>query len=128
MGGGYIAGDKALIEGLRKNSAGSVYHNSLSTVVCKQCIVSLKIMMGLDGSGMGQQKIKKLKENCNYFKKKLTEMGLHVYGHYDSPVIPVMIYNPAKIAAYTKEQLDYALNKIKEVTDLLQMNYKKHLV
>jgi len=159
--GGYIAGDKVLIEGLRKNSAGSVYHNSLSTVVCKQCIVSLKIMMGLDGSGMGQQKIKKLKENCNYFRKRLTEMGLHLYGDYDSPVIPVMIYNPAKIAqfsrecfkrglamvvvgfpatpiitsrsrvcvsaAHTKEQLDYALDKIKEVTDLLQMNYKKHL-
>merc|ERR1711907_580915 len=143
-----------------KSSAGSVYHNSLSTVVCKQCIVSLKIMMGLDGSNMGQQKIKKLKENCNYLRKKLIDMDLHVYGDYDSPVIPVMIYNPTKIAAFsrecynrglamvvvgfpatpiilsrsrvcvsaahTKEQLDYAVDKIKEVTDLLQMNYKKH--
>jgi len=68
--GGYIAGDKKLINYLRKTSAGSVYHNSLSTVVCKQCIVSLKIMMGLDGSNIGQQKIKKLKENCNYLRKK----------------------------------------------------------
>ena len=159
--GGYIAGDRDLIEYLRKTSAGSVYHNSLSTVVCKQCIVSLKIMMGLDGSNMGQLKIKKLKENCNYLRKKLVELNLHVYGHYDSPVIPVMIYNPTKIAAFsrecydrglamvvvgfpatpiilsrsrvcvsaahTKEQLDYAVDKIKEVTELLQMNYKGHL-
>merc|ERR1711939_686265 len=158
--GGYIAGSSKLVNYLRKTSAGAVYHNSLSTVVCKQCIVSLKIMMGLDGSNVGQTKIKNLKANCNYFRKKLMEMGLHIYGDYDSPVIPVMIYNPTKIAAFsrecydrglamvvvgfpatpiilsrsrvcvsaahTKEQLDYALEKIKEVTDLLDMRYKKH--
>jgi len=34
---------------------------------------------------------------------RLTEMGLHVLGNYDSPVIPVMLYNPTKIAAFSRE-------------------------
>ncbi len=34
--GGYIAGDAALIAHLRRASAGSIYHNSLSTVVTAQ--------------------------------------------------------------------------------------------
>lgn len=30
-------------------------------------------------------------------------MGLHVYGDNDSPVVPVLLYNPAKIAAFSRE-------------------------
>jgi serine palmitoyltransferase len=34
---------------------------------------------------------------------RLKEMGLHVLGRYDSPVIPVMLYNPTKIGAFSRE-------------------------
>jgi len=34
---------------------------------------------------------------------RLQEMGLHVLGHYDSPIMPVMLYNPTKIAAFSRE-------------------------
>jgi serine palmitoyltransferase len=30
-------------------------------------------------------------------------MGLHVYGDYDSPVVPVLLYNPTKIVAFSRE-------------------------
>ena len=41
--GGYIAGSKEVISFLRRRCAGSVYHNSLSPVVCQQVISSFKV-------------------------------------------------------------------------------------
>ena len=85
-------------------------------------------------------------------------MGCQVYGHYDSPVIPMLLYNPTKIAAFsrecykrglavvvvgfpatplvtsrarfcisaghTREDLDFALEKINEVCDVLKLRYR----
>ena len=41
--GGYIAAGKDTIAFLRKQCAGSIYHNSLSPVVCQQVISSFKV-------------------------------------------------------------------------------------
>lgn len=41
--GGYIAGSKDVISFLRRGCSGSVYHNSLSPVVCQQVISSFKV-------------------------------------------------------------------------------------
>jgi len=101
--GGYIAANKDVISFLRKKCAGSSYHNSLSPAVCQQVITSFKVVMGEDGTDIGRQKIQALRDNSNYFRMRLEEMGLHVLGHYDSPIMPVMLYNPTKIAAFSRE-------------------------
>jgi len=101
--GGYIAASKDVISFLRRHCAGSSYHNSLSPVVCQQVISSFKVVMGEDGTNIGRKKIQALRDNSNYFRMKLEDMGLHVLGHYDSPVMPVMLYNPTKIAAFSRE-------------------------
>jgi serine palmitoyltransferase len=101
--GGYIAGDKALIQYLRRASAGSVYHNSLSTLVCSQVYRALRVIMGEDGTDTGRRKIAALRNNSNHMRRELIKMGCHVYGDYDSPIIPVMLYNPTKIAAFSRE-------------------------
>jgi len=103
--GGYIAGDKDVIKQLRESCAASAYHNSLSPVVCQQVITSFKVIMGQDGTDTGKKKIAALRDNSNYFRMRLTDMGLHVLGNYDSPIIPVMLYNPTKIAAFSRECL-----------------------
>ena len=54
--------------------------------------------MGLDGTNEGQKRIKQLAENTKYFRDKLVKMGLIVYGNFGSPVVPVMLYMPSKIA------------------------------
>jgi len=100
--GGYIAGSKELIRYLRHSSAGTIFHNSMSPVVAKQVYRSLQVIMGEDGTDIGKRKIHQLRESSNYMRKALIGMGLHVYGHYDSPVIPVMIYHPTKIAAFSR--------------------------
>lgn len=107
--GGYIAADKAIIDMLRKKCAGSSYHNSLSPAVCQQVITSFEVIMGRDGTDIGKKKIQSLRDNSNYFRMRLNEMGLQVLGHYDSPIIPVMLYNPAKIAAFSRESLKRGL-------------------
>lgn len=107
--GGYIAGSADLVAHLRRRCAGSSYHNSLSPVVCQQILSSFRVIMGEDGTDIGSRKLTALRDNSNYFRMRLTDMGLHVLGHYDSPIMPVMLYNPTKIAAFSRECLKRGL-------------------
>ncbi|GAA6108818.1 N-ethylmaleimide-sensitive factor b, partial [Tachysurus ichikawai] len=52
-----------------------------------------------------RDRIQRLAENTNYFRKRLREMGFIIYGNYDSPVVPMMLYLPAKIGAFGREML-----------------------
>jgi serine palmitoyltransferase len=49
------------------------------------------------GGDLGRRKLDDLKANANYFRSELLKMGVHVYGDYDSPVVPMMLYNPTKV-------------------------------
>ena len=69
----------------------------------------VQVIMGEDGTNVGKKKITALRDNSNYFRMRLQDMGLHVLGHYDSPIIPVMLYNPTKIAAFSRECLKRGL-------------------
>ena len=100
--GGYISASQEIIDYLRVSSAGMLYHNSLSPIVSQQIITTLNILMY---SKLGELKIKKLKENSNYFRNEMIKLGLHVYGDYDTPIIPVLIYLPTKVAAFSRECL-----------------------
>ena len=59
--------------------------------------------MGEDGTNIGKHKLQSLRDNSNYFRMKLQEMGLLVTGHYDSPVMPVMLFHATKISAFSRE-------------------------
>ena len=95
--GGYIAGSKKLIDYLLMNSHACCYASSMSPPVTWQIIKTLEILMGLDGTNEGQHRISQLAENTKYFRDKLVRMGFIVYGNNDSPVVPLMLYMPAKI-------------------------------
>lgn len=103
--GGYIAGSKDMIDYLKKTSWGSVYGSSISPVCCQQIISSMKVILNEDGTTRGKEKIAQLRANSNYFRKRLVEMGLEVYGNDDSPVVPVMLYNPAKMPGFSHQCL-----------------------
>lgn len=45
----------------------------------------------------GRSRIQRLAENTVYFRRRLREMGFIIYGNNDSPVVPMMLYMPAKI-------------------------------
>lgn len=101
--GGYIAASKEVIAHLRWKCAGSSCHNSLSPTVCQQVLTSFKVMTGADGTNIGKQKFQALRDNSNYFRMRLNDMGLLTLGRYDSPIMPVMLYIPTKIAAFSRE-------------------------
>lgn len=103
--GGYIAGKKKLIDWIRLNSHSQVYAEGMSPLVCQQIISSLRIIMGEDGTNDGRKRIRQLIENSRMFSQGLKKMGFIVYGDEDSPVVPLLLYNPAKVSAFSREAL-----------------------
>ena len=96
--GGYIAGNQDLINYLKLNSHAACYASSMSPPVTAQILKTLQIIMGIDGSTDGQRRIKQIAENTRYFREKLIKMGFIVYGNNASPIVPVMLYMPSRIA------------------------------
>merc|ERR1711991_362001 len=103
--GGYVAGSKELVAHVRASAYAMYYDASLPPGCCEQAMRALTVMAGMDGTEVGVTKISQLKRNANYFRKRLDEEGFTLLGDYDSPVIPLMLYLPAMIAAFSRECL-----------------------
>lgn len=103
--GGYIAGDKDVISYLRTRSFGQIYETSMTPGAMEQAYRSLICIMGRDGTTIGQEKIKQLRDNSNFFRSELRRIGYQVFGDEDSPVVPAMLYFPSKIPAFSRECL-----------------------
>lgn len=52
-----------------------------------------------------KKKIFALRENSNFFRQALADRGFQVFGDDDSPIIPVMLYHPSKLGAFSRECL-----------------------
>lgn len=100
--GGYIAGSKKLIDYLRVNSHAACYASAMSPPVTQQIISAMRIIMGQDGTSDGVRRIAQLARNTRYFRQRLHQMGLIVYGNEDSPVVPVLVYMLSKIGAVVR--------------------------
>lgn len=157
--GGYIAGSKKLINFLRVYSHAHCYASSMAPGVCQQIITSMQIIMGLDGSNEGRNRISQLARNTKYFRRRLAQIGVITFGHEDSPVVPMLVYLYSKIgivvrtlterniavvgagypatpllegrirfclsAAHTKEQLDYVLDNLEEISEEFGLKYSR---
>lgn len=103
--GGYVAGSKALIDRLRATSAAMIYASAMAPACAQHIIWVFDQICGRDGTRIGKMKIKSLRDNSIYVRQQLARRGLQTLGDWDSPVVPVMLYNPAKIAAFSRECL-----------------------
>ena len=103
--GGYIAADKVVIDKLRVECAGMIQHSAMSPVVAAQVLQALRIIMDKDPEkeGLGRKKIEALRRNSNMLRSGLVKDGMQILGEQDSPIIPIMLYNPSKIAAFSRE-------------------------
>lgn len=81
----------------------------MSPIICKQVLTAFRVIMGEDGTTIGREKLDVLKSNANFFRSEMRRIGVHVIGDEDSPIIPVMIYVPTKIAAFSRECLKRGL-------------------
>ncbi|XP_077227405.1 long chain base biosynthesis protein 2a-like [Tasmannia lanceolata] len=103
--GGYIAGSKELIQYLKHSCPAHLYATSMSPPAVQQVLSAIKVVLGEDGSNRGAQKLSQIRENSNFFRSELHKMGFEVLGDFDSPIMPIMLYNPAKIPAFSRECL-----------------------
>ena len=76
----------------------------MSAPVATQIQASMKIIMGELDPGEGRRRLSLLARNAKFFAESLRSMGFIVYGS-DSPVIPLLLFHPAKIPAFSRELL-----------------------
>jgi serine palmitoyltransferase len=67
-----------VIDHLRKTSLGGLYEVSMPPVNAQQVISAMRIITGEDGTNLGSQKLKALKENANFFRRGLIQRGFQV--------------------------------------------------
>ena len=103
--GGYIASSKEVIDYIKRMSISSVEACSMSPPCVRQALLALEMISGKDETSKGREKIDKLKANANFFRAEMQRIGCEVLGDSDSPIVPVMLYNPAKIPFFSRECL-----------------------
>lgn len=120
--GGYIAGSHDLISALRLSSHAQNYAESMSPVVLAQICTSMGSIVGPDAVKIvpalaklpphvmdgrdGQDRLRRLAFNCRYLSGGLRKLGFIVYGHQDSPIVPMLIFAPAKMGLFSRLMLE----------------------
>lgn len=103
--GGYIAAEKHIIDKLRTTNACTQLGESPAPSVLMQILASLKLITGELCPGQGEERLQRIAFNSRYLRLGLKRIGCIVYGHDDSPIVPVMLYNPGKMPAFSHEML-----------------------
>lgn len=105
--GGYIAADQHIIDKIRSTNAGQIYGEAPTPPVLAQILSSVRLIADEDPlhPGEGQVRLQRLVFNSRYLRLGLKRLGFIVYGQDDSPIIPIMLYNPAKMPAFSHEML-----------------------
>lgn len=103
--GGYVAAEPQIIAKLRSANAATQLGESPAPSVLMQILASLKLINGELIPGQGEERLQRIAFNSRYLRLGLKRLGLIVYGHDDSPIIPVPLYNPGKMSAFSHEML-----------------------
>ncbi|OWP07193.1 hypothetical protein B2J93_1966 [Marssonina coronariae] len=103
--GGYVAAAAPIIDKLRATNAATLYGESPAPPVLMQILSALRIIAGESCPGQGEERLQRIAFNSRYLRLGLKRLGYITYGHDDSPIIPVMLYNPAKMPAFSHEML-----------------------
>ncbi|KAL7057102.1 hypothetical protein AAHC03_019496 [Spirometra sp. Aus1] len=110
--GGYLAGSRRFIDYVRAHSLSTTYGGTMPAPVCQQVISSMRIIMGRDNQGEGARRLKQLAENTRYFRARLHQMRLVVYGNRDSPVVPLIFCLPGTLVAFSRLCLERGLGVV----------------
>lgn len=103
--GGYVAADRMMIQKLRATNSGVFFGESPCPAVLMQIATALRIIAGELVPGQGEERLQRLAFNSRYLRLGLKRLGFIVYGHDDSPIIPILLFNPGKMPAFSHEML-----------------------
>ncbi|GJE98698.1 serine palmitoyltransferase [Phanerochaete sordida] len=152
--GGYIAGNRDLINRLRLSGHSGAYAEAMAPPILSQVMASMASIMGItlpraeksspsrgllvrhsdstltitpeeppaypgnalaswlppwmptpesmcDGSD-SRMRLRRLAFNTRYLNRGLRKLGFITYGHDDSPVVPLLLFNPGKMAVFSR--------------------------
>jgi serine palmitoyltransferase len=100
--GSYVAADRATIQKLRRINAAMHYGESTSPPVLMKILSSLR---QITSTAAGRERLQRIAFNSRYLRLGLKRLGFIVYGHEDSPVIPMMLYHIGKLPAFSRQML-----------------------
>lgn len=120
--GGYIAGKKALIDRIRLSNFSNVYGETMAPPVIVQILSALATIMAVGRSpekrallpswmhfsepflaGVeGQHRLQRLAFNARYLNHGLRKLGFIIWGSRDSPVIPLLLFQPSKMTLFSE--------------------------
>jgi serine palmitoyltransferase len=89
-----------------------LYGESPAPPVLMQILSSLKIITGDISPGQGLERLQRIAFNSRYLRLGLKRLGFIVYGHDDSPVIPLILYHPGKLPAFSREMLKRGISVV----------------
>lgn len=95
--GGYVCGDRAIIDWLRVNADGQYSLSAMSPLCCQQVITCLRAITGDE-----QRRIDRLQYNVQYFRERLRHIGFQVLGDPRSPVVPIMLYMLSRMSEFSR--------------------------
>ncbi|GAB1204525.1 hypothetical protein APSETT445_003181 [Aspergillus pseudonomiae] len=110
--GGYIAADRGIVNKLQAVNAGVVYGEAIAPAMLAQISAALRIITGELVPGQGEERLQRLAFNAYYLRLGLKRLGFIVYGHDDSPVIPLILYNPGKMTAFSRMMLKCGISVV----------------
>ncbi len=97
--GGYVAGDKKVIERIKHFGRSILFSASLPPASAAAALEALKIMQ------QEPERVTRLNENAKYMRTKLVEKGFNI-GHTTTPIVPIIVGEDMKALNLWRELLD----------------------
>ena len=97
--GGYTAGKAEMVDWLRNRSRPYLFSNTLTPTIAA---ASIKVLDMLEESGESR---KKVRENAEYFRSQMSELGFTLAGA-DHPIIPVMLGDATLAGKFSQRMLE----------------------
>ncbi|MFH1915978.1 MAG: aminotransferase class I/II-fold pyridoxal phosphate-dependent enzyme [Nanoarchaeota archaeon] len=88
--GGYVVGDKVLIDYLRESAATYIYSNPITPGAASAGLLAVQVVDGLEGQSL----LERLHENISYFKSAMKKAGFSFIVNSNHPIQPVSTKTP----------------------------------
>lgn len=107
--GGYVSGTKEVIGRLRLDITSNNYGESVPPAVLQQIATSMRIIADELNGNEGKERLQRIAFNSRYLRLGLKRLGFIIYGADDSPVIPLLLYNPCKMPGFCRKMLQHGV-------------------
>jgi glycine C-acetyltransferase len=97
--GGYAASSSILVDYLRQKSRPFLFSSAMTVPDTAACIEAVKILQE------SEDRVKRLWENANYFKKKMKEAGFNTWKS-QTPITPIVIGDEKKTQEFSRRLFD----------------------